>query len=445
MGTSIELKLDGISLDYAKNHMGVDHGQLFQKEDRDRRRSGSIDYDSVHDDLSDDELAGYEAAFVRPLHRVLPRLDLLGLTLESARREYEAILAEQIEQSSWDHREDKTVEDYMSFDQFCAFCDRFRISDLDDTYINLSDPEEEERVVKGRFLALATEIERIPHDAIESPSYWSERSFFGASVCILSAYSMLQVFGRGETNRDAEVMWQYGPIVEAGWVSLDAFHAGIRRTDSLLVATEGTSDARILRRAIDVLQPDVADFFRFIDVDQGHPFPGTGNLVKFAGGLVHIDVQNRILFVLDNDAEGLAGMRKIEAMPKPVNMRALVLPALVLPALEAFHHFPARGPEGVNETDINERAAAIECYLDLNLRGRPAPIVVWSSYKNEIDRWHGALEHKETYTRRFFKQSDAALLDGSYQTDKLQAVLNAIIAEAIQLAQEDRFADAFAA
>ena len=129
-------------------------------------------------------------------------------------------------------------------------------------------------------------------------------------MCILSAHSMLQVFGRGEANLDVEVMWQFGPIVEAGWVTENSFHGGAKRRHSILVATEGTSDARILRRAIDILNPDVADFFRFIDVDQSHPFPGTGNLVKFAEGLVHIDVQNRFLFVLDNDAEGLAGFRK---------------------------------------------------------------------------------------------------------------------------------------
>ncbi len=264
------------------------------------------------------------------------------------------------------------------------------------------------------------------------PSSSGQSPFFGSAVCILSAYSMLQVFGRGETNGDVEVMWQFGPIVEAGWVTEGSFHAGARRQHSVLVATEGTSDARILRRAIDILRPDVADFFRFIDVDQSHPFPGTGNLVKFAEGLVHIDVQNRIVFLLDNDAEGLAGFRKIETMQKPVNMRAMMLPRL-----DEFQGFPALGPEGISISDINERAAAIECYLDLKLSGRPDAKVVWSNYKKEIDRWHGALDHKDTYTRRFLEQSEERIRDGSYDTRKLQIVLNALIREATALAEGD--------
>jgi hypothetical protein len=434
MGTEIQLKLGGIGLDYAKNHMGNDHGHLFQDGDRMRRHDDGINYDYFAEQSDDEELGRNEAAFVRPLRRVLPRLDLLGFTLEAARREYELVITEQIEQSEWDHREDKTVDDYMSFDEFCVFCDRFRIRDLDDDFIVCTSDEENARA-RGRFDALTAEIETIPQDH-DRHSFWSERSFFGTTVCILSAYSMLQVFGRGETNRDEEVVWQYGPLVEAGWVPLEAFQPGMRRKEALLVATEGTSDARILRRAIDVLRPDIADFFRFIDVDQRHPFPGTGNLVKFAEGLVHIDVQNRIVFVLDNDAEGLAGLRKIEAMHKPVNMRAITLPPL-----DAFKSFPARGPEGVSDTDINERAAAIECYLDLNLAGRPGPVVVWSNYNKEVDRWHGALDFKETYTKRFFDTKDAELLGGSYQTEKLEAVLNAIIVEATFLADGDLAAD----
>ena len=364
MGTSIELELGGISLDYAKNHMGNDHGFLFQESDRTRRHADGIDYDYFAEHSDDEELGRYEACFVRPLRRVLPRLDLLGHTVEAARSEYEAVVGEALEYSSTgDDDTAREASGFMSFEEFCHFCNRFKIADLDSTYIE-GMTDERDRVARGRFDAMAEELSRIPH-GFDRQLYWSERSFFGSAVCILSAYSMLQVFGRGEANLDVEVMWQFGPIVEAGWVTDDSFRGGAGRRHSILVATEGTSDARILRRAIDILHPDVADFFRLIDVDQSHPFPGTGNLVKFAEGLVHIDVQNRILFVLDNDAEGLAAFRRIEAMQKPVNMRAMMLPHI-----EEFKSFPARGPEGINPSDINERAAAIECYLDLRLAGR---------------------------------------------------------------------------
>lgn len=45
MGTSIELKVGGVSLDYAKNNMGYDYGYLFQSQDLARRPCDGIDYD----------------------------------------------------------------------------------------------------------------------------------------------------------------------------------------------------------------------------------------------------------------------------------------------------------------------------------------------------------------------------------------------------------------
>lgn len=81
MGTSIELTVAGVSLDYSKNGMGFDWGHLFQAGDLTRRRVGQIDYDyyAQHPEEAD-ELAVAEETFVRPLSRVLPRLSLLGHT-----------------------------------------------------------------------------------------------------------------------------------------------------------------------------------------------------------------------------------------------------------------------------------------------------------------------------------------------------------------------------
>ena len=95
MGTSIELTVAGLSLDYSKNSKGVDWGHLFQEGDLSRRRMDGIDYDYYGQRPEEaDELAISEEAFIRPLSRVLPRLSLLGYSIEDARAEYEAVLAD---------------------------------------------------------------------------------------------------------------------------------------------------------------------------------------------------------------------------------------------------------------------------------------------------------------------------------------------------------------
>jgi hypothetical protein len=184
---------------------------------------------------------------------------------------------------------------------------------------------------------------------------------------------------------------------------------------------------------LSLLKLEIADFFRFIDVSERHPFSGTGNLVKFAEGLVKIDVHNQVVFVLDNDAEGFEAYQRISDMNLPPNMRAMMLPTL-----EEFRAFPARGPEGVTNTDINGRAAAIECYLDLNHHGFEPAKVVWTNYKKELDLYHGALEFKDSYTKAFLKQTTETVSAGNYSVHKLQVVLDALIAECCAVTIEVR-------
>ncbi|MNC43053.1 hypothetical protein D3C75_918960 [compost metagenome] len=204
-----------------------------------------------------------------------------------------------------------------------------------------------------------------------------------------------------------------------------------RRGQTILIATEGSSDARIIKHGLNLLCADVADFFRFVDLEEAHPFWGTGNLVKFAEGLLRIDVHNQIIFVLDNDAEGLDAFQRLGKLSLPENMRAMMLPDM-----DEFRQFPARGPEGVVNCDINGRAVAIECYLDLNLPSYGQAHVQWSNYKKEVGAWQGALEHKETYMRRFLGETKESLEKGKYDTSKLKVVLNALISEATSLISE---------
>lgn len=423
MGTSIELCVGDVSLSYSKNFMGDDYGFLFQETDLTHRKTDSIDYNYYEEHPEEYEDLGIaEERFTRKLSRVLPRLNMLGSSLEVARAEYQALVSEAVEIASYDESEDPRPE-YLSFEEFCDLACRYPLNDLKNDYVEYDTPDRD-TLSQGRFATDIDIIERIP-STDDSDLYWSEASFLSARVCILSAQSMLQVFGLSAANAEAEVTWEFGPIVHAGWVPREAFRPGARKTQKILIATEGASDARIIRRSLDILRPDVADFFNFVDVDERHHFWGTGNLVKFAEGLLRIDVLNQVLFVLDNDAEGAGAFRKFENLELPSNMRAMILPEL-----EEFRTFSTLGPEGVSVSDINGRAAAIECYLDLRLGPYPAPQVIWSNFKKDIGKWHGALDSKESYSKNFYNTSDERLQNGSYDTSKLSALIDALIQEA---------------
>lgn len=400
--------------------MGIDHGWLFQESDRTRRRSDQLDYDYFAD--RPDELARYEMAFARPLRDVLPRLAMRGYSIESARGAYDAAIAELLEfDTSTADEGDPPRPTPPSFEEFCAFVAAHPVRDLDGTY--LENDDDRRAKVKAYFAEDQALIARFPRGeaGLYDWSAYSVKSYFGGLVGILDSYSLLCVFGLNEANRNCEVVWQYGPLCENGWTDPDSFQPLADRRQTVLIATEGSSDARILAHALKLLRPDILDFFRFIDLTEGHPFAGVGNLVKFAQGLVAIDVQNKLLLVLDNDAEGVDGYQKISALRLPANMGVMVLPDL-----EAFRSFPARGPEGVVASDINGRAAAIECYLDLDFSGKPPAAVTWTNYKKDVDRYQGSLDFKTTYVEDFLRQTPATIAEGRYDVSKMKAVLDAV-------------------
>ncbi|NOR71848.1 MAG: hypothetical protein GQ532_19540 [Methylomarinum sp.] len=403
--------------------MGKDYGFLFQDSDLTRRKSKSINYEYYEEHPEEkQELDEAEEVFTRTLSRVLPRLNLLGFTLEVARSEYQTLVAE-AEEISNNIDIEETKKEYLTFEAFCNLACRYPLVDLKSDYIEYDTPDRD-IISQGRFAADIKVFDRIPWSE-NSDSYWSEASFLSERVCILSAELMLQIFALNAANAEVEVTWEFGPIVHAGWVQRDEFRGGVLQKQKVLIATEGTSDARIIRRALDVLRPDVADFFNFVDIDERHPFWGTGNLVKFAEGLLRIEVLNQVLFVLDNDAEGVDAFRKLKKLNPPANMRAMLLPDL-----EEFKKFKTVGPEGVNTSDINGRAVAIECYLDLRLDRYPPAQITWSNFKKDIDAWHGALDFKESYSKHFYEQSDDLLRNGNYDVSKLLKLLDVLIQEA---------------
>lgn len=427
MSTPITLTVGDITITYNTMNIGIDHGVLFQEQDRQRRQHPHINY-SYYEQHPEENVVQSEMCFCRTLGSMVPRLELLGYTLSAVKIDYERQcvldsdrLADAVVNS--DHRR----PDRLTFEQFVEFIRTYSVRDLDNEYNDVYETEYKEG--KGRF-ASEPAVALLPQgDPFRDVGGYSERSHFGALIDFLDPYSILRVLAENSANLDLDVVWDYGNFVDAGWAENDDFIAGARRAQTYLIATEGTSDTHILRRSFALLRPEIEDFFRFIDVEDRHPFSGTGNLSKFAEGLIKIDVHNRVVFLFDNDAEGVDTFHNLKRFTFPVNMRAMVLPDV-----EELRNFPARGPGGVAIADINGRAAAIECYLDLRLKGRAPAQVTWTNYKESLGIYQGALDYKESYAKAFYSVSPEAISSGEYDTNRLRVVLNALFAQCREMA-----------
>lgn len=325
MGTEITLEVGGLTVDWSKNSFGVDHGMLFQEQDRKCVHSDQIDYDYYKEENEDPGLM--EMAFCRSLREIVPRLELLGFTLDMVEREYEDCANVWLE--DWEAMKEEEEEEtlnVMSFKEFISFATEHPIHSLDDTFISSRDSESELQV-HGRFGKEAV-TKRLPQSALYDSSAYSERSYFASLIGFLHPYSVLRILAENVENLDANVIWQYGPLVESGWANESEFVSCAGCNQTFMVATEGSSDTHILKHAIALIRPEIEDFFRFIDVSERHPFSGTGNLVKFAEGLIKIDVQNQIVFLFDNDAEGYDAYQRLLSFNLLSNMRAMRLPDL---------------------------------------------------------------------------------------------------------------------
>ncbi|MFZ2329011.1 MAG: HEPN/Toprim-associated domain-containing protein [Rhodoferax sp.] len=431
MGTEITLKISGVTFDWSKNDIGIHHGPLFQEKDRKRLHCEQVNY-AYYEEHGEDP-AAMEMSFCRPLRAVLPRLEILGVRLSAIQLAYDTAAKEwadlkRIVADGTGSKDSSSHQlDPMTFDEFLEYIRANPMPELDTTPNWGVHPDDKQRI-RGRFDRNAA-VERIPFGWEHDQMAYSEQSYFVATTSFLGPYATLRMLAECHANLELDVVWQYGPLVDSGWAPSDAFTAGPSRRQKTLIATEGSSDVHILTHALKLLRPEIADFFRFIDVSDRHPFSGTGSLANFAEGLSKIDVHNQVLFVFDNDAEGVEAAARVRRLKLPPNMSVLVLPDLV-----DFQQFPTQGPNGVTSSDINGRAGAIECYLDLRLPNRPPARVRWTSFKRDPDLYQGVLEHKGTYMDAFLEQSSQSLRDGGYDTSKIECVLDALIEECSRLA-----------
>ena len=106
----------------------------------------------------------------------------------------------------------------------------------------------------------------------------------------------------------------------------------------------------------------------------------------------------------------------------------------LLPQLKLFRNFPAQGPEGLANADINMRAAAIECYLDLDLEGRKPAQVRWTNYKKDFGVYHGALDFKKSYAKAFLEQTPETIAAGGYDVSKIRVVVDYLVATCTEIA-----------
>jgi hypothetical protein len=408
VGTMIHLAVGRLEVDWGKNNFFTDHSALFQSTDIKLVPS----YYAGDDWPEGEPIVEMNEGFGKPLIHVLARLELLGYTLRAVEHHYNRL-----------HQFHELDEDTLPFDVLRQALARVDVNRVSGNYSDDYEPGEFVRKEILERLALTSERHNYYHPGLR-PDHWEVDLLlenFGAN-------GALRLLAENPANLNLDVSWDFTPLVESGWAKRDEFRAGPPPEQCFLVVTEGGSDAKIIQKALQLFRPHIADFFRFVDMEEGYPFSGTGNLHKFTQGLISIGIQNNTVVVYDNDAEGIAKMQATKKLSIPSNMRVMQLPNL-----DEFSNFKTIGPMGIGYADINGRAAAIECYLDLEQDGLPEPIIRWSAFNRELDVYHGDLQHKTQYMKNFLQLRTPS---ANYKPNKIESVLDALVADCVSIAEQ---------
>jgi len=397
MGSYIHLTVGNIQIDWGKNDSFFDYGILFERSDL-----GTSPYFYVDDDDTNNEnindynlVAEYKESVNKPLKEVIERLLLLGSKASDTKEIYDTFCeANGIDSAS------------------------FTTKQFDDIFTNLdvgllNDESSRSQSFKEFLQRVIAEKIGLKKDEDDFSLYFTELNY--------PPFSILQLINKCPASETLTVSWQYADILEGGWVTKELILNSLGAKPQFLIVTEGSSDANIIRRALSVLRPNIANFFRFVDMDKGYPFSGTGKLVNFTAGLISIGIENNVIILFDNDAEGVASYNRALKLAVPSNMKILKLPNLPI-----FENFRTIGPSGEQLADINGSAAAIECYLDT---GNDAT-VRWTSYNTELAIYQGELEDKRNTMMRFLNAFGRI---ENYDYSKIQSVLDHIIRECTEI------------
>jgi hypothetical protein len=218
------------------------------------------------------------------------------------------------------------------------------------------------------------------------------------------------------TRNSTTVTLDLSDLLNGGWLAAsDDPHQNaklrlakeVAASGPIIVVTEGRTDARILKKALMIIEPDLQDWFAFLDFEGTSAPGGVDRVVSLTRGMAAAQVMNRVVAVLDNDTAGRGAAATLASSSLPSRMKVTLLPSV-----EYAENYPTKGPAGDSHLNVNGRAATIEMMFGLAVmetanEGR-RPAVRWSSYDERIHDYQGMLEHKGDIQKCIMKELDVA-------------------------------------
>jgi hypothetical protein len=433
MGACANCWIGAVHVATSKNDVDPGIMNLFRGRDRQVRTYGDSYVPAfVADDYSEPDPAFRFVYYQAPVAAIRDRLELEGYTVGNCRRLFEEWREYAIRQKEeWAERPDLVIEDGELQKIYVANTkkaeedlNRLRSLTVDHWMIYFREIVQNQVTYK--------DADKYSESFIGQMLRWSQDGWYGYA----GPDNLVAIRLALEALPDEEVLTydltdlalqEYLEVDEDPIEALILSTAGDYNSRSrVIILTEGKSDAALLKSALALLYPHLADYFSFMDFsDFGG---GAGQLANLVRGFAAAGIVNRVMALFDNDAAAHAAIKTIAQtkLPKHIVVRHL-------PDLAELRVYPTLGPTGLSEADINGSAASLELYL-----GREAlcgdatvfPPVQWTGYEKSVRKYQAELPCKNEVQERFAvllgrAASNPVILE-SQEWDGLRAIFQVI-------------------
>lgn len=234
--------------------------------------------------------------------------------------------------------------------------------------------------------------------------------------------------------KPSEVIQDITDLVDGGYYtaeesvcqqSIDSLTLGHLENSNRIVLTEGSTDTHVLKASLRLLYPHLSAYYSFLDFDTARVPGGAGQLASLVKGFAAAGIGNRIIAIFDNDSAARDAKRSLTQLRLPSNIAVLSYPDV-----ELLRSYPTLGPSGNTNLDVNGLAASIELYFGSDVLRRPddslAP-VQWKGYIEPIASYQGEVLGKTELQAAFSRKLAIAESDPAKQAQQDWSGIDAIL------------------
>ncbi|MBH0063645.1 MULTISPECIES: HEPN/Toprim-associated domain-containing protein [Psychrobacter] len=369
-----------------------------------------------------------------PLSTLKSRLELFGYTFETSEKAFKHSLEKKIlrcEDMSTRHDifdSTLTILKEMNLDKWL---DAFKeIYEQGLTYEGYKSNHETVSLSEKNDCSLSY----IKYNSLLEYMLRNEDSFYGfpSDSIYLALRLCLEVI-----PEDEDLVYDIGDLILGGYFDVnedlieyvtDLSSIEYYDTGKSIVLTEGKSDAFILSESLNLLYPNLAEYFTFMDFEGAKVGGGAGSLANLVKSFSSVGIVNKIIAVFDNDTAAHAALKGIERVKISSNIKIFILPNI-----DILNNYPTIGPNGLLNMNVNGMAGSIEPYLGKecisDCSGNYFPIQ-WAGFDKGLEKFQGEITEKDRIQKCFREKiklcADNNLLINEYDWSGIKVILEGI-------------------